>query len=96
MILISIGHRDPHQATLSQDKLNPAFSKLLQQYKEVDPPPVQQMALPVLVFCCLAEKCSTVADPALSALANLMVLAFFFLFHVGEYITSTPVAQAEQ
>jgi hypothetical protein len=54
------------------------------------------MALPTLVFRWLTEKCSTVADPALSALADLMVLAFFFLFHVGEYITSTPAAQAKK
>jgi TRAP-type C4-dicarboxylate transport system permease small subunit len=53
------------------------------------------MVLPALVFCWLIEKCSTAADPALSALADLMVLAFFFLFCVGEYITSTPAAQAK-
>jgi hypothetical protein len=53
------------------------------------------MALPALVFCWLTEKCSMVADPALSTLADLMVLVFFFLFRVGEYITSTLAAQAK-
>jgi hypothetical protein len=35
-------------------------------------------------------------DPALITLADLMVLVFFFLFRVGEYITSTPAAQAKK
>jgi hypothetical protein len=54
------------------------------------------MVLPSLVFNWLTEKCSTAADPALSTLANLVVLAFFFLFHVFEYITSTLAAQAKK
>jgi hypothetical protein len=83
-ILLALGHKDPHRATLSQEKLDPTISKLMRQYKEADPPPVQQMALPALVFHWLTEKCSTAADPALSALADLMVLAFFFLFCVGD------------
>jgi hypothetical protein len=58
MILLSLGHKDPHQATLSQEKLDPTISKLIWQYKEVDPSPVQQMALPTLVFHWLTEKCS--------------------------------------
>jgi hypothetical protein len=66
-------------------ELGLAFTRLYHSYRQEDPAPKPQLALPISVL----EDVMTNegASPSLKnqALADLVVLAFFFLLRVGEY-----------
>jgi hypothetical protein len=83
---------------LNQEKLDTEIRKLLDRFKETDPPEKSQLALPTAPFKWLAHEYQyfNVANPNILALADLMVLAFFFLLRVGEYICSSPAAQRKR
>ena len=69
---------------------------MLQSYKEADPGALPALALPVSCFAWLeaqavAEPRATPLDRLWAATDDLIILAFFFLLHVGEY---TPARAA--
>lgn len=81
-VLASYG--DPRREIYGPE-LGLAFTRLYHSYRQEDPAPKPQLALPISVL----EDVMTNegASPSLKnqALADLVVLAFFFLLRVGEY-----------
>jgi hypothetical protein len=70
----------------------------LRIYKEADPPPKRQLALPTTVFRWLAGPYYSSCHPnsSMATLVDLIILAFFFLLRVGEYIRSAPAEQLKK
>jgi hypothetical protein len=58
---------------------------LYHSYREEDPGPKLKLALPISVFENILHHEGASINPKDQAMVDLMVLAFFFLFHVGEY-----------
>ena len=90
--------KDPRRTHMNQDMLDPEFRTLFRKFKASDPRPTHQLALPAVVFRWLATQFShaNASSPNFLALADLVVLAFFFLLRVGEYIASPPKAQGKK
>ena len=62
------------------------FTHLLKSYQDKDPVPRPQAALPVNAIKLASAAClDPIATPRDRAVANLIVIAFFFLLRVGEY-----------
>ena len=83
---------------IGQDKLDDRFSKLFRKWSEEDPPPQPQPALPVDPFYWLDStfRQTQTERPTVLACIDLVVLAFFFLLRVGEYIASSPAQQRKK
>lgn len=94
-ILIDKGYKDPRRSAVNQKGYDKPLTDLLNQYKEEDPPPRPQLALPSRTFQWLSNEYQQQhqSQPQLLALADLVVLAFFFLFRVGEYMLDSPSRQ---
>jgi hypothetical protein len=75
---------DPRREVYSPE-LGLAFTRLYHSYRHEDPAPKPQLALPVSVFEDVMKHEGASRDPKDQALADLVVLAFFFLLRVGEY-----------
>ena len=79
------GYDDPRRASASGDLALP-FTHLLKSYKDCDPAPKPQVALPVhAIDRAAAARNDPSATPRDRATAHLIVVAFYFLLRVGEY-----------
>jgi hypothetical protein len=78
------GFRDPRKPQGTAE-LHLAISRMYRAYQNQDPPPRSQIALPVEVFQDLAANEGRSNSLGLQATSDLIVIAFFFLFRVGEY-----------
>jgi hypothetical protein len=79
------GLADPRR-TSGRNDLDLPFAHILKSYKQLDPAPRPQVALPVVAIeAAAAAGLSPSADPKSQAIADLIILAFFFLLRVGEY-----------
>jgi hypothetical protein len=81
--LILDGHPDPRRASPAQHALDLPIARLLKKYSDEDPPPEPKLAIPVSTIAAIAEKYRWSAH--LSAVADLVIIAFFYLLRVGEY-----------
>jgi hypothetical protein len=97
-ILDQRGYPDPRRPITSQKQLDNRFSTLFRKYSEQDPPPRQQLALPTDPFRWLDStfRAMNSTNPIVLALIDLIILAFFFLLRVGEYIASAPGEQTKK
>jgi hypothetical protein len=82
-------HPDPRSGIANGPELGLAFTRLFHSYRAEDPAPRPQLALPVSVFQDIMSHEGASLDPKDQALANLVVIAFFFLLRVGEYTLPT-------
>ena len=62
------------------------LERMVESYRRQDPPPIPQLAVPVLV----AESCYETgnqknATPRMRATGELSIIAFYFLLRIGEY-----------
>ena len=82
------GYPDPRRSYGSKE-LDLPFALLLKTYKDEDPAPKPQLALPVhaIQFTCQMYWADNTARS--QATADLIVVAFFFLLRVGEYTFPT-------
>jgi hypothetical protein len=80
--LVLAGFDDPRQ-TYGSKELDLPFRHLLKGYREQDPAPQPQLALPVITI----ERAGAYHQetPLTRATAGLVTIAFFFLLRVGEY-----------
>jgi hypothetical protein len=69
----------------SGPELGLVFTRLYHSYRNEDPAPRPQLALPISVFQDIMRNEGASIDPKERAVADLVVIAFFFLLRVGEY-----------
>jgi hypothetical protein len=87
--LVLDGHPNPRRASPAQHMLDLPISQLLKKYRDEDPPAAPKLAIPISTITSIAENYRW--TPHLSAAADLVIIAFFYLLHIGEYTTqSTP------
>lgn len=79
------GYEDPRRAGAGSNLALP-FTHLLKSFRDRDPAPRPQVALPVhAIDLAATARNDPGASPREVATAHLIVLAFFFLLRVGEY-----------
>ena len=88
------GYNDPRRTHHSGGELDIRFTNMLKTYKDANPVPKPQVALPVAAIeCAAAAHQRADASPMARATAQLIIIAFFFLLRVGEY-TKAPESTA--
>jgi hypothetical protein len=85
------GYPDPRKPAGGGKELIYPLERLYRRYRDEDPAPQPQLALPVALFQNIASKEGNSADPIEQAVADLSIVAFFYLLRVGEY--TMPRAQ---
>lgn len=83
------GFADPRRANPSQHLLDKDLADYLKLCKKQDPAPRPQQALPSSTVLWIAHHFGGSPNPRLRTVANLIVVAFFFLLRVGEYTRSS-------
>jgi hypothetical protein len=81
--LVLDGHPDPRKASPSQQSLDLPISRLIKSYRDSDPPPEPKLAIPISTITAISENYRW--SPHLEAVADLVIIAFFYLLRVGEY-----------
>ena len=76
-------HTGPRKGLVGP-KLGLAFTRLHHSYRNEDPAPQPQLALPISVFQNTVEHKGKSFDPKQRGMADLVVIAFFFLLQAGE------------
>jgi hypothetical protein len=77
------GHADPRRASPAQHSLNLPIARLIKKFGNDDPPPQPKLAVPVSTIRAITMQYSF--GPHHMAVANMVVIAFFYLLWVGEY-----------
>jgi hypothetical protein len=78
------GYDDPRR-TYGSKELDLPFRHLLKSYKDDDPAPQPQLALPIAAVQTAASRYEPHHSPRHRAISDLICMAFFFLLRVGEY-----------
>ena len=87
-VMVSRGFRDPRRMNRHSEHLDPCFQTAFRRWRDVDPPPQPELALPVATVQWVPLVAAAhPTNPALQAMGDLITLAFFFLLRVGEYTT---------
>jgi hypothetical protein len=79
------GYPDPRKPPGGGKELIYPLERLFRRYRDEDPAPQPQLALPVALFHNIAIMEGNSADPTDQAVADLTIVAFFYLLRVGEY-----------
>jgi hypothetical protein len=86
--IVLAGYANQQRSYGSKD-LDLPFSRLMKTYKCDDPAPQPQLALPARAIWCIADHYLAKHTPRDTALADLLMIAFFFLLRPGEYAMPT-------
>ena len=87
--LVLDGHPDPRRASPAQHALDLPISRLLKKYSDEDPPAEPKLAIPISTITSIAKNYRWTSH--LSLVADLAIIAFFYLLRVGEYTSpATP------
>jgi hypothetical protein len=81
--LVLDGHPDPRRASPAQHALDLPISRLLKKYSDEDPPAEPKLAIPISTITSIAKNYRWTS--LLIAVADLAIIAFFYLLRVGEY-----------
>ena len=81
--IVMLGVNDPRM--MSTGKLDGRLQLQFSCYSRQDPPPSQVKPIPVQVLRRLACVAADCRDPDLKAVADMIIIAFFFLLRPGEY-----------
>lgn len=87
--MVTRGFADPRREDPAQHRLDKQLQDYLALCTKNDPAPRPQQALPNSTVLWIAHHFGMSPNPRLRTVANLVVLAFFFLLRVGEYTAST-------
>jgi hypothetical protein len=82
-MLVLDGHPNPQHASPTQHALDLPISRLLKKYNDEDPLPEPKLAIPISTITEIAENYWW--STHLSAVADLVIIAFFYLLGVREY-----------
>ena len=85
--LVLDGHPDPLRSSPAQQSFDLPIARLLKKYKDEDPPAEPKLAIPISTITAIATKYRW--NPHLEAVADLVIIAFFYLLRVGEYTTAS-------
>ncbi len=77
------GHADPRWASSAQHSLNLPIARLIKKFSDDDPPPQPKLAVPVLAIHAIVTQYTF--GPHHKAVADMVVITFFYLIRVGEY-----------
>ena len=83
------GYDDPRK-TYGAKELDLPFRHLLKSYKDADPAPKPQFALPLPTIQTAASRYEPHHSPQDCAISDLICMAFFFLLRVGEFTMPCP------
>ncbi len=86
--LVLDGHPDPRRASPAQHSLNLPIAWIIKKFRDEDPPAQPKLAIPVSTITAISENYRRTSH--LSAVADLTLIAFFYLLCVGEYTTPRP------
>jgi hypothetical protein len=78
-----LGYSEPHLQ--SSGNLGFQLQCQLQQYNKVYPPPTHVKPVPLQVLQLAINQCYRSTSPMAHAIAQMLLLGFFFLLHPGEY-----------
>jgi hypothetical protein len=81
--LVLGGLPNPRRASPAQHALDLPIVRLLKKYGDENPPPEPKLAIPISTITAILEKYRW--SPHLSAVADLVIIAFFYLLRVGKY-----------
>jgi len=81
--IILDGHPDPRKSSPAQQHLDLPIARLLKSYRDEDPPPQPKLALPVSTIETISRNYRWTEHQ--HAVADLVIIAFFYLLRVGEY-----------
>ena len=81
--IVMLGAKDPRMT--STGKLDGRLQLQFRCYSRQDPPPSHVKPIPVQVLRRLVCVAATSRDPELQAVADMIIIAFFFLHRPGEY-----------
>jgi hypothetical protein len=87
--MVEHGLADPRRTNPGQHHLDQCFSKQLDKWKQADPAPKPQQALPSSTVQWIARQYALAATQRMRVVGDLIVLAFFFLLRIGEYTKSS-------
>jgi hypothetical protein len=77
------GHPDPRRASPAQHALDLPIACILKRFDDEDPAPKPKLTVPVSTITAIATKYNFTKHHA--AVADMVVIAFFYLLRVGEY-----------
>jgi len=80
---------DPRRQDQAQSHLDKAFKDVFRRWKDEDPAPKPQQALPNSTVRWIADNYGVSISKRLRMVADLIVMAYFFLLRVGEYTRSS-------
>jgi hypothetical protein len=85
---LSVGEDDPRLNTAN--KIDFRIQRMLQAWKKQDPPPNRVKPIPIAVIrrICAIAKALPPNSALLQAIADMIIIAFFFLLRPGEYTDS--------
>jgi hypothetical protein len=86
--IVLAGYADPRRS-YGGNNLDLPFSRLNKSYKNADPAPQPQLALPVRAIQVIVRYYRQKGTPIGAAIADLIIIAFFFLLCPGEYTTAS-------
>ena len=86
-----VGAPDPRLTTLGH--VDHRLKRMLQSFQKQDPPPHRVKPLPLPIIQHIAATAHASTDVALQAIADMIILAFFFLLRPGEYTGTSNDAQ---
>jgi hypothetical protein len=89
MFMVSRNLADPRRQSPGQHNLDRSISSYLEKCTETDPPSLPQQALPNTTIQLIALTFLATQSRRLHVIADLVVLAYFFLLRVGEYTPSS-------
>jgi len=85
------GHHDLRRSSPAQHSLDLPIARLLKKYDDEDPPPQPKLAVPMSTLETLIAKYTFSTHHR--TVADLCIIAFFYLLRVGEYTSTTSSTQ---
>jgi hypothetical protein len=82
--IILDGHPDPRRSSPAQQSLDLPIARLLKKYGDEDPPAEPKLVIPISTITAIAMKYRWTSH--MEAVADLVIIAFFYLLRVGESV----------
>lgn len=92
LCMVAYGYADPRRADIGQRNLDHTIAHHLQRWRDADPAPKPQQALPNTAVAWIAQHYCASDSRMISASGHLIILAYFFLLRIGEYTKSSDQA----